>query len=89
MRVVRDGQTGALNPDLTYRPRYLTLTGLNGDMAMADVLFCALCGAGGRRARDHSRCRSRHQQRELKPALTAKRNRGPGLAGEGLAAAFF
>jgi hypothetical protein len=38
----RDGQTGALNPDLTYRPRYWTLTGLNGDMAMADVLYFAL-----------------------------------------------
>ena len=37
----RDGQTGALNPDLTYRPQY-SGTGLNGDMAMADVLYFAL-----------------------------------------------
>ena len=36
------GRQGALNPDLTYRPRYWTLTGLNGDMAMADVLYFAL-----------------------------------------------
>ena len=42
MRVVRDRQAGALNPDLTYRPRYWTLPVSTGDMALADVLYFAL-----------------------------------------------